>query len=79
MKGQQYLKFDRVTTAMVTGDWTSGEEMVVPLFKELSKDEEQPYRDHARANYVVGTEIETVFHPIWQDECRRMNEEAGLE
>lgn len=79
MKGQQYLQFDKRTTAIVTGDWESGNEMVVPMFRELDEEEIKKFRTHARENYVVGTPIEPLFHPIWQAEAQAMNEEAGIE
>jgi hypothetical protein len=51
---------------------------VVPLFRELNPEEEAEFRQNARENYVVGTEINEVFHPVWRDEARKMNDEASF-
>lgn len=53
------------------------ETITTPLFRELDAEEETAFRKHARENYVVGEEISEILHPVWKDEARRMNEEAG--
>ena len=49
----------------------------VPLFRNLTPEEEISFRKHARETYVIGTDINPVNHPVWRDEARLMNEEAG--
>lgn len=78
MKGQRYITFPKEVTQFLTGDYTSEEEVTLPLFKELSEDEEAAFRRHARENYKIGDEISEVFHPVWADEARRMNAEAEV-
>ena len=46
------------------------------LFKSLTAEEVEEFRKHARENYVVGTEINDVWHPVYQFECMQMNAEA---
>ena len=47
------------------------------LFKKLSPKEEAVFRKWARDNYSALHRISGVWHPVVQDECRKMNEEAG--
>lgn len=47
------------------------------MFRNLNKKEEQEFRDHARKMYRPGTEIKDIWHPVTQDECRKMNEETA--
>ena len=47
------------------------------LFKQLSPEEEAEFRQWARENYTPFEPIKGIWHPVVQDECRRMNEEAG--
>jgi hypothetical protein len=47
------------------------------LFKTLSPAEEAEYRAAARAKYTPFDPINGVFHPIYQDECVKMNAELG--
>ena len=47
-----------------------------PLFRELSKEEEKPFRQWARENYKCNDPILSVWHPIVQEECERMNVEG---
>lgn len=46
------------------------------LFRDLSEQEE--FRRWARKNYVAFTPIPGIWHPVVQDECRRINEETEL-
>jgi hypothetical protein len=48
------------------------------MFRQLSKNEAAEFRLWARRNYAPGTEISEVWHPVVQDECRRMCEENGV-
>ena len=47
------------------------------LFRQLSDGEVAEFRAWARTNYVPLSEIKGIWHPVVQDECRQMNEEAG--
>ena len=51
------------------------------LFKELEPEgdeSESEYRTWARENYIPFTEIKSVWHPVIQSECIRMNREQAL-
>lgn len=47
------------------------------LFRQLSAEEEASFRQWARDNYQPLTEISGVWHPVVQDECVKINAEAG--
>ena len=47
------------------------------MFRELSKEEENEFREWARINYASGSEISTLWHPAVQDECNKMNQEKA--
>jgi hypothetical protein len=49
----------------------------VKLFKELTPREENEFRAWARREYVPLTPIKGIWHPVVQDECVKMNAEAG--
>jgi hypothetical protein len=49
------------------------------LFKELTAEEESEFRQWARNNYVCFSDIPSIWHPVVQDECKEMNNEAYLE
>ena len=44
------------------------------LFRELTESEEKEFRQWAKDNYLPGAEIQVIWHPVVQDECRKMNE-----
>lgn len=48
------------------------------MFRVLNKEEEAQFRLWARRNYTPFTEISEVWHPVVQDECRRMCEESQI-
>ena len=48
------------------------------LFRELEKEEEERFRKWARKNYEPLEPISGVWHPVVQDECRKMNQEHTL-
>lgn len=48
------------------------------MFRVLSKEEEAEFRLWARRNYTPLAEISELWHPVVQDECRRMCEESGV-
>lgn len=45
------------------------------LWKTLSDEQEQEFRQWARDNYVPGESINGVWHEIVQDECVKINRE----
>lgn len=47
------------------------------LFKTLDEKEAQEYRQWARDNYKVFSEIKGIWHPEVQAECVKMNAETG--
>ena len=47
------------------------------LFRHLSEAEEKEFREAARKNYKVFDPINGVWHPVYQDECAKMNAETG--
>jgi hypothetical protein len=53
-------------------------EVVMKLFRELSKDEEESFREWARVNYEPFTPINGVWHPVVQDECQKINSTADF-
>jgi hypothetical protein len=48
------------------------------LWKKLTIEEAGEHRQWARENYHIGNPIDPLWHPIVQNECRKMNEEAKL-
>jgi hypothetical protein len=48
------------------------------LFRELSKKEEKDFRKWARDNYKAFTDIKGTWHPVVQDECRKINQESHV-
>jgi hypothetical protein len=49
------------------------------LFRKLSEEEEKEFRDHARRTYQPFTDIKGIWHPVVQDECRLINQNAEVE
>ena len=47
------------------------------MFKQLTKQEEREYRKWAIENYEPFSEINGTWHPVVQDECRKLNQEIG--
>lgn len=47
------------------------------VFKLLDATEKLAFRKAARENYVPFTTIEGIWHPIYQDECVRINHERA--
>ena len=45
------------------------------IFRELNDKEQQEFRKWARDNYKLGSEINSVWHPIVIKECELMNKE----
>lgn len=48
------------------------------MFRFLDKEEESNFRRWARDNYTPFTEISELWHPVVQEECRRMCEEKQI-
>lgn len=48
------------------------------MFRFLDKEEEAKFRRWARENYTPFTEISELWHPVVQDECRRICEEKQI-
>jgi hypothetical protein len=53
-------------------------EMTPLLWKALSEEDEIEFREHARKNYVIGTNINLLAHPVYVHECYIMNRDAGI-
>lgn len=49
--------------------------MAFGMFKQLTAEEEGPYRQWARDNYKRLQPILGIWHPAVQEECTRMNAE----
>ena len=49
------------------------------LFKELSPEEVQEFRQWARDNYTPFTPIQGIWHPVVQHECQKINSRTALE
>lgn len=47
------------------------------LFRELNEKEVQEYKLWARENYILGTKVNEVYHPVVQQECDLMNREEA--
>ena len=47
-------------------------------FRILTADQEKQFRDAAWKDYKPGTEINPLFHPVYQSECRAINTAAGI-
>jgi hypothetical protein len=47
------------------------------MFRELSPIEEKEFRDAARKIYKPFTPISGIWHPIYQEECVKINQESA--
>ena len=47
--------------------------MTNSIFKPLSADEEQAFRQWARDNYIPGELVKEIWHPCCRMECELMN------
>ena len=74
---QVLITFPKEVTQFMTGDYESSDEVTLPLFRALNPEDEAAFRKHARENYVIGEPINSVYHPVWRDEARKMNVEAS--
>ena len=48
------------------------------LFRQLSETEERDFRASAWVQHKPGQEINSVWHPVYQSECRAINTAAGI-
>lgn len=48
------------------------------LWRELTQEEERQFRQWARENYKPLSEINGLWHPVIQDECKKINENTSL-
>jgi hypothetical protein len=53
-------------------------EMTPLLWKALDDKNDKLFRDAARQKYIVGTSIDSLWHPVYVHECYLMNKEAGI-
>lgn len=44
-------------------------------FRDLNESEVKEFRKWARNNYIVGSNIPIIWHPIVRDECEKINKE----
>ncbi len=47
------------------------------LFKQLTEEEEEEFREWARENYEPLSEIKGIWHPVVQAECVKINDVWG--
>lgn len=47
------------------------------IFRNLTAEEVSQFRAYMRANYVPGSEIDQLWHPVCRDEAAKMNQEAA--
>lgn len=45
-----------------------------PMFRSLCTEEEESFRLWARKNYTKYEPISGTWHPVCQDECKKINE-----
>ena len=45
------------------------------MFIELAPEQEAAFRQWARDNYKPGADINSMWHPVVQDECQQINDE----
>jgi hypothetical protein len=49
------------------------------LFQDLTPEQEKIFRQWARDNYKALSPIAGIWHPVVQDECRKINESYDLD
>lgn len=49
------------------------------MFRELSAEEIQDFKQWARNNYEPLTEIKSFWHPVVQEECHVINAEVAVD
>jgi len=53
-------------------------DMTPLLWRALNESDDKLFRDSARKNYVVGTHVDMLWHPVYLHECYMMNRDAGI-
>ena len=46
------------------------------MFRTLNEQDEKEFREWARKNYTAFEPIKGIWHPVIQDECRKINSAA---
>jgi len=76
---KQVLRFTTHVLKNIKGGIIQGdpepEEEPLTLHRILDKQEEEHFRQWARKNYLPGTDIPRVWHPVVREECKKMNDE----
>jgi len=62
-----------MTDAQITADHAAA-----GGFRILTAEQEKQFRASAWKDYKPGTEINPLFHPVYQSECRAINTAAGI-
>ena len=47
-----------------------------PLFRDLTDQEEEEFRQAARESYKPGQPVSDLWHPIYRDECYKITKES---
>jgi hypothetical protein len=53
-------------------------DMTPLLWKALNEFNDRAFRESARKNYITGTNIDFLWHPVYVHECYLMNRDAGI-
>ena len=48
------------------------------MFRDLTEEEEEVFREWARTNYIKGEAVSEIWHPIVRDECAKINKEVEI-
>lgn len=48
------------------------------IFRTLDKKETKEFKKYANENYISGTAINPIWHPVVKEECKRMNTKEYL-
>jgi len=62
-----------MTDAQITADHAAA-----GGFRSLTAEQEKQFRDAAWKDYKPNTDINPLFHPVYQSECRAINTAAGI-
>ena len=80
------------TTNLCAEMWQAADPVIVPeddaaarqacidavLFNNLDPEMVAEYRQDARENHDAGDEIKTIWHPVYRDECAKIDDEARV-
>lgn len=56
-----------------------GFKMTMKLWRDLNPEEEKRFRQAARENYKPFTDLSPIWHPVYIDECVKINVERGVD